>query len=249
MTKNSVAIVGANRLAEELAALMKEKGVEPRWSGDVDTVASTVELVIDTEGGAEERKRAALLQRLDRSLPASSLIVSSCLRFSTTRMGSWIQHPERLVGFATFFPLKERRLIELAGGLRTSEASIHQAEELMQSIGKASVRVKDTAGLTFPRILSLIINEAARSLEEGVASADEIDVAMRLGVNYPQGPLRWADQIGLDDVLAVLEGLEQETGDDRYRPAPLLKKLVVAGFLGEVSGRGFYSYSEKQVRP
>ena len=107
--------------------------------------------------------------------------------------------------------------------------------------------MKDAAGLTFPRILSLIINEAARSLEEGVAEADEIDVAMRLGVNYPIGPLRWADQIGLDEVLAVLEALERETGDDRYRAAPLIKRLVVAGFLGETSGRGFYTYKE-QVR-
>ena len=168
--------------------------------------------------------------------------MSSCLRFGTTRMASWLKYPERLVGFATFFPLKDRKLIELAGGLRTSEAALQQAEECLQTLGKASVRVKDTAGLTFPRILSLIVNEAARSLEEGVASAEEIDVAMRLGVNYPQGPLRWADQIGLDDVLAVLEGLESETGDDRYRPAPLLKRLVITGFLGEASGKGFYSY-------
>jgi len=94
----------------------------------------------------------------------------------------------------------------------------------------------------------LIVNEAARSLDEGVASADEIDIAMRLGVNYPQGPLRWADQIGLDDVLAVLEGLQRETGDDRYRPATLLKKLVTAGYLGETSGRGFYSHNEGQVK-
>jgi 3-hydroxybutyryl-CoA dehydrogenase len=126
---------------------------------------------------------------------------------------------------------------------------VEQAEELFKSLGKDTVRVKDAAGLTFPRILSLIINEAARSLEEGVATADEIDIAMRLGVNYPQGPLRWADQIGLDEVLAVLEGLQRETGDDRYRPAPLLKKLVTAGFLGETSGRGFYFHNEGQVKP
>ena len=180
-----------------------------------------------------------------RALPASSLVMTSCLRFATTHMASWLKNPERIVGFfATFFPVKERKLIELAGGMHTSEKSLAEAEELVKSLGKETVRVKDTAGLTFPRILSLIINEAARSLEEGVASAEEIDVAMRLGVEYPQGPLRWADQIGLDEVLAVLEGLQRETGDDRYRPAPLLKKLVVAGFLGETSGRGFYSYTK-----
>ena len=132
-------------------------------------------------------------------------------------MASWLKNPERLVGFATFFPLKDRKLIELAGGLRTSEIIARAGRELFKALGKETVRVKDTAGLTFPRILSLIINEAARSLEEGVASAEEIDVAMRLGVNYPQGPLRWADQIGLDDVLAVLEGLAAR---DRRRPLP-----------------------------
>jgi 3-hydroxybutyryl-CoA dehydrogenase len=160
-----------------------------------------------------------------------------------------VKKPERIVGFATFFPLRERKLVELAPGLKSAESVMEQAEQFFQSLGKETVRVKDTPGLIFPRILSLIVNEAARSLEEGVAAAGEIDVAMRLGVNYPQGPLRWADQIGLDDVLAVLEGLEHETGDDRYRPAPLLKKLVTAGFLGETSGRGFYSYREGQVKP
>ncbi len=241
MTKSSVAIIGANRLAEELANLAKEKGVEAHLSRDAGALGPTVNIVIDTESGAEDRKRA-LLQKLDAALPNPSLLVSSCLRFGTTRMASWLKHPERLVGFATFFPLKDRKLIELAGGLRTGEMALQQSEELVQSLGKTSVRVKDSAGLTFPRILSLIINEATRSLEEGVASAEEIDVAMRLGVNYPQGPLRWADHIGLDQVLAVLEGLEAETGDDRYRPAPLLKKLVIAGFLGQASGRGFYAY-------
>lgn len=248
MTKNSLAVVGTNRLAQELFAVCREKGVEAALLSDPAALAATANSVIDTDSGGEDRKRA-LLQCLDAALPPSALIVTSCLRFGTTHMAPWVKHPDRLVGFATFFPLKERKVIELAGGLRTSESAVSQAEELFRSLGKETVRVKDTAGLTFPRILSLIINEAARSLEEGVASAEEIDVAMRLGVNYPQGPLRWADQIGLDDVLAVLEGLERETGDDRYRPAPLLKKLVVAGFLGETSGRGFYTYHEGQVKP
>ncbi|HKY07087.1 MAG TPA: 3-hydroxyacyl-CoA dehydrogenase family protein [Candidatus Binatia bacterium] len=243
MTKSSLAIVGDSRLADELVALCREKGVEAARSSDPASLAPATNWVIDTESGAEERKRP-LLERLDSALPPSSLIITSCLRFGVTHMASWIKNPGRMVGFATFFPLKERKLIELSRGLHTGDKALSEAEELFKSLGKETVCVKDAPGLTFPRILSLIINEAARSLEEGVASAAEIDVAMRLGVNYPQGPLRWADQIGLNDVLAVLEGLQRETGDDRYRPAPLLKKLVVAGFLGEASGRGFYSYRE-----
>jgi 3-hydroxybutyryl-CoA dehydrogenase len=226
----------------------RENNLEAVQLNDAASVAPTTNFVIETECGGEDEKRT-LLQRLDASLPASSIIITSCLRFATTLIASWIRSPERIVGFATFFPLKERKLVELAGGLRTTEQSIMQAEQFFQSLGKETVRVKDAAGLTFPRILSLIINEAARSLEEGVATAEEIDVAMRLGVNYPQGPLRWADQIGLDEVVAVLEGLQRETGDDRYRPAPLLKKLVVAGFVGETSSRGFYTYHEGQVKP
>lgn len=248
MTKSSLAIIGKNRLADELLALAQAKGLEATHLSDATTVASTTNFVIDSETGAEDKKRA-VLQRLDASLPASSVIVSSCLRFSATQMASWLKKPERLVGFATFYPVKDRRLIELTAGLRTGETALVQAEQLLTTLGKESVRVKDSPGLTFPRILSLIINEAARSLEEGVASAEEIDVAMRLGVNYPQGPLKWADQIGLDEVLAVLEGLQRETGDDRYRPTPLLKNLVTAGFLGEISGRGFYPYKEGQVKP
>jgi len=247
MTKSSLAVLGKGRLAEELVALSREKGIDVAQLHDATAIAPTSQFVIDTENGSDDKKRA-VMQRLDASLQASGIIVSSCLRFSTTLMASWVKKPERVVGFATFYPLKDRKLVELAPGLRTVEKSVEQTEQLFKNLGKETVRVKDAPGLTFPRILSLIINEAARSLEEGVASAEEIDIAMRLGVNYPQGPLRWADQIGLDEVLAVLEGLQRETGDDRYRPATLLKKLVIAGYLGETSGRGFYSHNEGQVK-
>jgi len=203
--------------------------------------------VIDTCASGEVEKKS-ILEKLNATLPATSIVITSCLGAATTLLASWTQKPERIVGFATFYPLKDRKVIELAAGMRTAEASLQQAEQYFKSIGKETVRVKDAAGLTFPRIVSLIINEAARSLEEGVASAEEIDIALRLGVNYPQGPLHWGDQIGLDEVIAVLEGLQRETGDDRYRPTPLLKKLVLAGFLGEASEKGFYSYHEGQVK-
>jgi 3-hydroxybutyryl-CoA dehydrogenase len=248
MTKSSLAIIGESRLSQELLELSRGAEIEAVLLSDLTELTPTTPLVIETSSTLVEKKKS-LLQKLDLALPAPAVILTSCLGFATTLMASWTAKPERIVGFATFYPLKDRKVIELAAGLRTAESAMQSAEQLFNSLGKETVRVKDTPGLTFPRILSLIINEAARSLEEGVATAEEIDVAMRLGVNYPQGPLRWADQIGLDEVLAVLEGLQHETGDDRYRPAPLLKKLVIAGFLGETCGKGFYSYHEGQVKP
>jgi 3-hydroxybutyryl-CoA dehydrogenase len=248
MTKNSLAIIGNSRLAQELCDLGRGKGLAASLHSDPRDAAPATSAIIETYAGETEKKKS-ILQQLDNSLSPDAVIITACLGYAATQLASWTKKPERIVGFATFFPLKDRKVIELTGGLRTSASALQAAEELFKSLGKETVKVKDSAGLTFPRILSLIINEAARSLEEGVASAEEIDVAMQLGVNYPQGPLRWGDQVGLDEVLAVLEGLQRETGDDRYRPAPLLKKLVTAGFLGEISGKGFYSYSEGQVKP
>lgn len=248
MTENSLAILGDNRLAQELSDLARAKEIDMRSFSRLGDIVPTTPLVIETVAGDGEKKKS-ILEKLDEFLSPASVIVTSCLAYSTTHMAAWTVNPERIVGFATFYPLKDKKVIELAAGMRSAESAMSAAEQFFKSLGKETIRVKDSAGLTFPRILSLIINEAARALEEGVASAEEIDIAMKLGVNYPSGPLRWADQIGLDEVLTVLEGLERETGDDRYRPAPLLKKLVTAGFLGESRGKGFYTYNESQVKP
>jgi 3-hydroxybutyryl-CoA dehydrogenase len=246
MAENSVTIIGTNRLAFELADLCKANGLNAVLRSEPNNLSPTSPVVIETFALDANRKQS-ILKILDDSLAPASVILASCLGSAVTYMTARLKRPERVVGFATFYPLKDRKVVELAAGMRTGDA-VDKAEEFFKALGKETVRVKDTAGLTFPRILSLIINEAARALDEGVATAEEIDIAMRLGVNYPQGPLKWGDQIGLDEVLAVLEGLQQETGDDRYRPAPLLCKLVTAGFLGEVAGRGFYCYTENQVK-
>jgi 3-hydroxybutyryl-CoA dehydrogenase len=247
MAESSITIIGDNRLALELADLCKAKGLDAALRAQPDDLEPTSSLVIETSAYDAERKKR-MLEKLDVFLSPAAVIVTSCLGSAVTYLSAPLKRPDRVVGFATFYPLKDRKLIELAAGLRSAESAAQRTEEFFQILGKETVRVKDAAGLTFPRILSLIVNEAARALEEGVASAEEIDVAMRLGVNYPKGPLQWADQIGLDEVLAVLEGLHGETGEDRYRPAPLLRKLVTAGFVGEIAGRGFYWYNEGQVK-
>ena len=246
MARNSLAIIGRSRLAEEVLQLSRDKGFEATLRPDAQGVPASTSIVVDTCAGAEGEKKE-ILKKLDADLSSSSVILTSCLCFATTQIASWTSRPERVVGFATFYPLKGKKVIELSGGLRAGEGSLQETEKFFRTLGKETVRVKDMPGLIFPRTLSLIINEAARGLDEGIAQAEEIDLAMRLGTNYPLGPLRWADQIGLDEVLAVLEGLQRETGDDRYRPAPLLKKMVLAGWLGEGSGRGFYNYRENKV--
>ena len=246
MSPSSVAILGGSRLAEDLHGLARDNGLNAARCARPDEVDPATEVVVDTLAhGSEEKRR--LVEAIDAAAPGAALVLSSCIRWSTTTLASWSRRPERIVGFATFHPLARRNVIELARGLDTGDDAMAAAGSLVERLGKESAVVKDAPGLVFPRILSLIINEAARSLDEGVATAEEIDVALRLGTNYPQGPLRWADEIGLDEVLAVLEGLLEETGDDRYRPAPLLRKMVASGRLGESAGRGFYRHGETGV--
>jgi 3-hydroxybutyryl-CoA dehydrogenase len=243
--KNSAIVIGKSRLAQEMLELCRAGGLDASLSADAKGLSASASLIVDTSAGESEKRE--IVKKLD-ARSSAALFLTSCLGFGATRIASWTARPERVVGFATFYPIQERKVIELALGLKTEERAIAEAEDFFQKLGKETVRVKDAPGLVFPRILSLIINEAARSLDEGVAAAEEIDVAMRLGVNYPSGPLKWADRIGLDEVLAVLEGLQQETGEARYRPAPLLKKMVSAGWLGEASGRGFYEYERSSDR-
>ncbi|HTM07431.1 MAG TPA: 3-hydroxyacyl-CoA dehydrogenase family protein [Verrucomicrobiae bacterium] len=240
MAKNSVIVVGRNRLAGELIGLAEAAGYDAKLYPDAGAAAISSSVIVETSSGNENYKRD-ILKNLDSGSP-TALILSSCLGFSTTHIASWTSTPERIVGFATFYPLKDKKVVELSKGLRTEERALRDAEGFFRALGKEPACVGDAPGLVFPRILSLIVNEAARALEEGVAEAKEIDTAMKLGLNYPEGPLRWADRIGLDEILTVLEGLQAETGEDRYRPAPLIKKMVLAGWLGEAAGRGFYTY-------
>lgn len=243
MAQNSVAILGGNRIAEDWFRLARDGRLTVHRYERAAEVDPATAVVVDTlPHGLEAKKQ--LLEELDGTVPGASVVLSSCLRWSATTIACWSRRPERVVGFATFHPLAQRDVIELARGLDTADEAVRAAESLVRGMGQKSALVKDAPGLVFPRILSLIINEAARSLDEGIATAEEIDIALRLGTNYPQGPLRWADEIGLDEVLAVIEGLQEETGDDRYRPAPLLKKLVASGRLGEAVGRGFHEHGE-----
>lgn len=203
--------------------------------------ARSAHVVIEAAIEAQDTKRQ-ILHILDRALPPDRLILSAVLAVTATQIGAWVSQPDRVVGFAALPPLQAGSLIELAAGLKTAPANLDKARAFVQTLHLDSAIVADSVGLVLPRIVCNLINEASYALLEGVAQPKDIDVAMQLGTNYPRGPLSWADLIGLDIVLAVLRGLYEEYGDDHYRPSPLLKQYVRAGWLGRKTGRGFYEY-------
>ena len=202
---------------------------------------SQVEIVIELHNESAEAKQE-LLTALSNHVPEDALILTSALATSATQAASWVRRPERVVGFGVLPPVLKEGVVELARALQTSELALVQAELFWRGLGQEPLLVGDGPGLVRARTVCCLINEAVSLLMEGVATAADIDKAMRLGTNYPHGPLAWADQIGLDAVLGVMTGLFQEWGDDRYRPSPLLRRMVAAGQLGRKTGQGFYVY-------
>ena len=247
-TNNTVLLTGESVLLPELKELFAGKDYEVVTEKAVENDAKKIGLAVEVSNVDLELKKA-VIQKLDRELPPDVPILTTSLGVSATEVASWTWHPERVCGFGTFRPLSERKLLELAPGLRTSMKTLKRAEAFFQSLGKNTAVVQDETGLVFPRVLSLIINEAVFAVMEGTATPQDIDIAMKKGTNYPYGPLEWADQIGLDEVYAVIHGLHRDLAEERYRPAPLLRKMVLAGMLGVRSGEGFYTYSGEAARP
>lgn len=236
-----IVIAGSNLLAVSLRRLFRAEGVDVLSPHDVQKHHVQVDVAIETTNlDLAEKKQN--LQAVEKCVPSDTLILSSCLGITATQAASWLSHPARLVGFAAFSCLEQAELIEICPALQTEPSYLEQASQQIGRIGKETEIVQDQVGLVFPRILSMIINEAAFALMEGVASAGDIDNAMRKGTNYPLGPLAWADEVGIDDVYAVLSGLQRELGEERYRPAPLIRKMLHAGWVGKSCGRGFYVY-------
>ena len=204
---------------------------------------SDVEVVIELHNESAAAKHELLLA-LTNAVPENTLILTSALATSTTQAAAWVTNPERVVGFGLIPPIEGQGLVELAPALQTAENSITSAAEFWQGLNYEAIQVADGPGLVRGRIICCLINEAVSALMEGVAEAADIDQAMKLGTNYPYGPLEWGDMIGLDTVLGVMTGLYNEWGEDRYRPTPLLRQMVLAGKLGRKSGEGFYVYTD-----
>ena len=202
---------------------------------------ASCDLVIEAATENEELK-VKILKDLSATLRPQGLIATNTSSISITKLAAATDRADRFIGMHFFNPVPMMALLELIRGLQTSDDTVAKAEAFAKRIGKVPITAKNSPGFAVNRILCPMINEAIFALQEGIATAEEIDAGMKLGCNHPIGPLALADMIGLDTMLSVMEVFYNGFNDPKYRPAPLLKEMVDAGHLGRKSGRGFYSY-------
>ena len=203
--------------------------------------AADAALVIEAATENESLK-LSILKQIDAQIGSAAIIATNTSSISITRLATATGRSDRFIGLHFFNPVPLMALVELIRGMQTSDTTHRMAEAFVKHIGKTPITVKNFPGFAVNRILCPMINEAIFALQDGVASAEDIDTGMRLGCNQPIGPLALADLVGLDTLLSIMEVFYQGFNDPKYRPAPLLREMVDAGYLGRKSGRGFYKY-------
>jgi 3-hydroxybutyryl-CoA dehydrogenase len=215
-----------------------------RITGTTDRARlSTCDLVIEAATENEELK-LKILKEVCPILRPQALIATNTSSISITKLATATDRPDRFIGMHFFNPVPVMALLELIRGLQTSDDTHAKADAFAKRVGKVAITARNSPGFAVNRILCPMINEAVFALQEGIATAEEIDAGMKLGCNHPIGPLALADLIGLDTMLSVMEVFYTGFNDPKYRPAPLLKEMVDAGHLGRKSGRGFYDYGK-----
>jgi len=229
---------------EKLSAADKDAAVA-RIQGTADYGALGGCDVIVEAATENESLKLKILKQIDELAPADTILATNTSSISITRLAAATKRAERFVGMHFFNPVPVMGLVEVIRALQTSDATVEAVSALAKRLGKTPVVVKNSPGFIVNRLLCPMLNEAVFALSEGVAMAEEIDAAMKLGCNHPLGPLALADMIGLDVVLAVMEVFYRDFNDPKYRPAPMLKEMVAAGYLGRKSGRGFYTYEAR----
>ena len=237
LSKNLERQVSKGTLAADKAAAAKTR---IRTSTDY-TQLSGAQLVIEAATENLQLKQR-ILQQVAANVAADCLIATNTSSLSVTQLAASIEHPERFIGVHFFNPVPMMALVEIIRGLQTSDSTYAQALVVTEKVGKTPITAGNRPGFVVNRILVPMINEAIFVRQEGLASAEDIDTGMRLGCNQPIGPLALADLIGLDTLLAIMEAFHEGFNDSKYRPAPLLKEMVAAGWLGRKSGRGFFTY-------
>ncbi len=243
---------GRSAIAGSLERLVKKEKLS---AGDRDAALARVRTATDyaalaraglvVEAATENPSvKFDILRKVDALVGDDAILATNTSSISITQLGAVLKRADRFVGLHFFNPVPMMALVEVIRGLATSEATVDAAGAFARALGKTPIVVRNSPGFVVNRILCPMLNEAIFLCGEGVASAQEIDDGMKLGCNHPIGPLALTDMIGLDVLLAVMQVFHADFGDDKYRPAPLLKEMVAAGWLGRKSGRGFYTYAK-----